>query len=369
MVMEMVEVVIFCGSYPQIKNALYIATRMHPDAPTSIVVPANRDLFKFFETINERVFHNKLNVVYLRAYRTRRAKATKLMKRIRYLPLDIMGEKRHLKLIYGTYFDGLRGARVFFSSQCFSSYTHYLLRRLSKANTLVYIPDPACDALSIDKSMPKNPADLAALAVMKLTFGHDITVGRLSYTKFPCIPESFMEKEVDEAFTIEERNGMMKDFDLGQFKVSDTSNYRVLYFDQPLVEAGRVDDYDTYKKELTGIFNILGKYFPEQEIARKYHPHYPADKTMIKTGVVLEDFIPAELLYNDNVRLYLGTFSLAIANVEKGSVVSLANLISFKSEVLRDKLKEILIQRSCSRIIFPKSLEEFEQIVAGVSRA
>jgi len=62
----------------------------------------------------------------------------------------------------------------------------------------------------------------------------------------------------------------------------------------------------------------LSKYFPENEIARKYHPHSPGDKTMIKTGDVLPDFIPAEFLYNDNVKIYLSLFSGSIANVENG---------------------------------------------------
>ncbi|MDD5509205.1 MAG: hypothetical protein PHI12_00080 [Dehalococcoidales bacterium] len=363
----MKRLVVFCGSYPQIKNTLYVVTRMHPDVSATIIVLANHDLFRFFEVINEKAFHNKLDVLYLKTYQTRRAKANRLIQRVFYLPLDIIGEKRYLKLIYDTCFGGLKGARVFFSSRCFCSYTWYLLNKLKRVNTLVHIPDPSCDALAIDRSKPKDIFELAWLAVMKLTFGYGITVGRLSYTKFTCIPNRFMEKEVDKAFSIEERNEMMKDFDLDKFDVFDAGSYKVLYFDQPIAGTGCVDNYDTYKVELAAIFAILRKYFSEHEIAIKYHPHYVTDRTMMELGVVLEDFIPAEFLYNDNIKMYLGLSSIALANVKKGLVVSIADLISLANDERSKQLKETLILRSRSQILFPESLEEFERIVAGVS--
>jgi len=122
-------------------------------------------------------------------------------------------------------------------------------------------------------------------------------------------------------------------------------------------------DKSKFGKELGRIFDILSKYFPEKEIARKYHPGYSSDKTMIKIGDVLPDFIPAELLYDDGVKMYLSVFSFSIANVEKGLAVSIADLISFKSDELKNRLKERLIQRSKSKIVFPESLDEFERIL------
>ena len=110
----------------------------------------------------------------------------------------------------------------------------------------------------------------------------------------------------------------------------------------------------------------MSKYFPEEEIARKYHPYLPTDKEMIKIGDVLPDFIPAELLYNENVKMYLGACSNCITNVGKGLAVSLIDLISFKNDKIREHLKEALIQRSRSEILFPQSLEEFERILINM---
>ena len=79
------------------------------------------------------------------------------------------------------------------------------------------------------------------------------------------------------------------------------------------------------------IISIISKYFLESEIASKYHPGYPeSGKTAVKIGDVLPDYIPSEFRNNDNIKMYLGAFSTALANVEKGRVVSIVALISSK---------------------------------------
>ena len=131
----------------------------------------------------------------------------------------------------------------------------------------------------------------------------------------------------------------------------------------------RVKNVDVlYKKELTEIFNVLARYFPEEEIAIKYHPHYPCDKTMIEIGEVLPDYIPGELLYHDNIKIYISLFSSAITNFENGLAVSIADLITFKSDEHRNHLKEALINRSRKQILFPKSLDEFREILVNMKR-
>ena len=155
------------------------------------------------------------------------------------------------------------------------------------------------------------------------------------------MPDKFMKEKVDRVIEQEEKNETMKDFDLSRFKIFEVGNYSVIYFDDSLFEAGYITDKDVFKRELSEIFNILAKYFPEKEIARKYHPGYPGDKAMIKIGDVLPDFIPAELLYNDNIKMYLSPFSFSIANVEKGLAVSIADLITLKDEKIKNPLSQV----------------------------
>ncbi len=359
----MSKVVIFCESYPQIKNALYVATHDCHDNSITLVIPGNHDLLKFFQVINERLFHNSINLIYLEPYHAGRVTAKGIKKVFHVFP-DIIKERRYLKRIFDKYFAELKGCEVFFFGRGFCAYTFYLIKKLSKANRVVYISSYPPQVTLIRKYTPTNIVGLASLIILKLIYGRDIAKGKLPHIKgFSYMPDKFMEKEVDKVIDGEERNEMMKDFDLSQFKIFDVGNYSVIYFDESPIESGYITDKNTFRRELAETFDILSKYFPEKEIARKYHPHSPGDKTMIKTGDILPDFIPAELLYNENVKMYLSIFSASIANVEKGLAVSIADLISFKSDESRNQLKEILIQMSRSEILFPQSLDEFERML------
>jgi len=359
----MKRLVIFCGGYTTIEIALYLVARnWHDRSITIAVLGRHPDLVKFFKVVNERLFDSTINILYLDSYQTRRARASKI-KKVLYLLLDIIKEKRYLKGFFDKNFTGLKEAEVYFSGKGFGTYAFYLLKKLGKTNRLVYVYAP--DEVSIiDEFTPTNLADLAQLIIWKLIYGRDIVWGRLPYVKFPCIADRFFEREVGEIINHEARNEMMKDFDLSRFKeIFDVGKNSVIYFHQDLVNEGWTSDKDTFKKELAEIFNLLSKYFPENEVALKYHPCYPGDKTVIKFGEVIEDFIPGEFLYNDNVKMYVSLFSCALANVEKGLAVSIADLITLRDDETRNQLKELLMQRSHSEILFPKSLDEFENIL------
>lgn len=367
-VQSMKQLLIFCEGYPQIENALYVATNNCQDRSITIAIPGSHpDLFRFFQVINERVFNNTIKLICYDIYQPRRGNSKGInMKKILLLPADIIMERRHLKSLFDRYFAELNDVEIFFSSKWFGTYSFYFLRRLSKTNTLVYIHDPAY-VFPVDTSTPKNIRGLINLIIMKFIYDRDVVWGRIPHTEFPCIPDKFFEKNVDKVIGKDERDKMMKDFDLSRFKaVFDAVNYRVIYFHQDLVQDGYITDGDTFRRELAEIFNILSKYFPENEVARKYHPCYPGDKTTVEYGVVIEDYIPGEFLYNDNIEIYLSIFSCAIANVESGLAVSIADLITFRDDETREQFRDMLSRISRSEILYPKSLDEFEGILNKV---
>lgn len=362
----MSKLVIFCESYDEIETALYLLTHNRQGSSTTLVIPGNHDLFKFFKVINERLFHNSINIIYFGIYYEAKPKANRISKWIRLL--NVIGERIYLRRIYQRYFSGATGAEVYFLSRYFNQYDFYFLKKLSKRNRLMYMHFGHY-ADDVKEHTPANIRDWLHLIRLRLVYGLDINMGKLPYTKpFAHIPDKFMEKEVNRIIDYEERNEMMKSFDLSQFKIFDVSDYSVIYFDQDLIGGGYISDSNTFKRELTQIFNILSKHFPAKKIARKYHPKHNSDKTMIKTGDILPDFIPAEFLYNDNTKIYLSLFSNSIANLEKGLAVSIADLITFRDEETREQLKEGLIQRSRSEILFPKSLDEFEKILINIKQ-
>jgi hypothetical protein len=367
----------FCADYGNIPSALYLANQHYSDGAVTLVVIGNHDLFQFFQAINERVFHSAVNLIYLEPFRACRAAVAGVKKAFYIIP-DIVRERRYLKHAWDEQFAKLKGWEVFFFSRSFSGHTYYFLDKLSRMNRLTYMPYTPYTSPDLMNS-PYTPAsiiDLVQLLLLKMIFGGGMVLGKYPRTNpyvkgFPLMSDRFMQKKVARVISSEERSEMLKAFDLNRFKVFDAANYSVIYFDDGLVGsnyAGGSLDKDTFGREMAQIFGILTKYFPEAEIARKYHPGYHSDQSIIATGTVLPDFIPAEFLYNDNTRMYLSICSFSIANVEKGLAVSIIDLISFPSEELRNQLKENLIRASRSKILFPKTLHEFESIVRNITK-
>lgn len=363
----MSEIVLFCENYLAIPRTLYLATQNYRDCPVTVVISRNHDLFKFFQVINERVLHNTINLIYIEPYH-KRSTTSKGIKKVLWVLPSIIKERRYLKEIFNKYFADFEGCEIFFAGRAFDGYPFYLLKKLSKRNRLVFIRTSRPGIRDMRKHIPTNILGFAKLVIFKLTYGYDTVIGTLDHLKeFLYMPDKFIEKEVDRFIDRLDMEEMMKGFDLRRFRIFDVGNYSVIYFDQPLVEPGYIPDGDTYRRKLTEIFDILSKYFPEKEIARKYRPNCDSDKTMIGIGDVLPDFIPAEFLYNENVKIYLTVSSTSIVGVEKGLAVSVMDFFSYKNNKTKEWFKKMLIEQSRSEILFPKSLDEFEGIVANVA--
>ena len=365
----MKEVVIFADAYPRIKIALYVATHNYHKHPITIIVAGGRDLLKFFNIINEKLFNSEIKLIYFNLFLPdpRRAKASGLNK-IFYILADIIRERRYLQEIYTKYLAQLEGCEVGFFGK--GPMDFYVAKKLSERNRLVYISSYPTQVTPIQHS-PTNIVDWARLILLKLIYGRGIAIGRQLLaappnTKgFPHMSDRFLKKTFDKVIDGEARDEMMKDFDLSQFKVFDVDKYSAIYFDDSLWDFTK--DKNTYLREMANIFDILSKYFPKNEIACKYHPDLLyTDKTAAEIGEILPDFIPAELIYNDNIKIYLGGCSSSIANVEKGLAVSIIDLISFSNEQVKDQLKEVLLRTNHSKILFPKSLDEFEKILISI---
>lgn len=355
----MSKTVVFCANYGVINSTLYLTTH---NRPITIIIPGNHDLFKFFQVINERVFHNTLELIYLELDYPGRVTA-KGIKKVFHVFSNIIRERRYLKDFFDKYFAEWEGHDVFFASRFWCGYLLYLLKKLRKRNRLVFISTYPPYRTPARTHVPTNIVDLAKLIIAKLTYGRDLVM-----VKFPFengiiyIPDKFIEKDVTRVIDWEERNEMLKGLDLNRFKVFDVGDYDVIYFSHGFLPDS-VADPDMLKKELTAVFNILSKHFPANKIARKHHPGHNDDEPLVEIGDTLEAFIPAEFLYKDNVKAYLSLWSVSIAHVEKGLPISLMYLVSFQNNNTREQIREMLIQQQRSEILFPKSLDEFEKIL------
>jgi hypothetical protein len=348
------EVVIFCESYPQIKNTLYIINENYPAHPITIIITGYDDLLKFFTVINEKVYHNSIKIVFYKNFAAKMGEFCNRFIKALYLFPDIVREKLHLRAIFQRHLARLAGADIYFSDRCLNPGTFYHLKKLYRKNRLVYMPSPVYDAIQILKSTPRNIFELAIWIRYKLVFGLDLQISQFTYLRIvPNIPDKFLERHIDRIINQEER-------------VFNEGNYRVMYFHQDIFEAGYVSDAESFQKTIAGVFDTLSKYFPADSIALKYHPNSKSNRDIIKIGVTLPDFIPAEFLYDERIELYFGLYSLALANVTQGTVVSLMDMISFISQESKERLKYELLQWSHREILFPKSLTEFERILVDI---
>jgi hypothetical protein len=358
--------IIFCESYGQIPRILKIIHDNHTKQSITLIIPGFKDLFEFFKAINDRVFQGKLEVIDFGAFPSEISKASGI-KKIYIILTDIFKERRFLKNSYANYFSRTKGREVIFFSRGFSGPKIYLLTKLAKHNYLVF-----CGAGFGPPEMVRytatNILDIIKVAIWKLTYGKEASIGKLPYYRgFIFTTDAFMRKHVHRVIGIDEITEMMRSFTLEPYKVFNIDKYDVIYFDDRLGEAGYISDNNKFKAELSVIFNILKKYFPEESIAYKYHPGYAGDENLITAGQKLPAYIIAELLYNDYTKMYISVLSRSIANVEKGLAVSIADLVTFKSDIAKNQMKAELIQVSKSKILFPRTIDEFERIVVELS--
>lgn len=333
----------------------------------TLIILSIHNLYKFFKVINKKLYNNSINIIYIERFKNQNLKTKEnKVKSIIYILTNIIREKQYLKAIHNRNFSKLRGAQVFFSSRHFANYNYFFLKKLYKTNKLVYIPDPAADTLKTSKYAHMNDfINLATLIRSKMTFGWELSMMEyLGEKRFLSINDNFMAKKVYKIITEEERDEMLKGVDWGNFRIFGGDEYEVIYFPNDF-KILRLS-WCTLVKELTEVFEILTKYISEEKIGIKYHPHHDLDRTIITTGNTIEEFIPAELISNKKPKIYLSIFSTSIVNIENGTAISLIDMVSVRDEKIKREIRDRLMKMSLGKILFPKSIYEFEKLVANL---
>jgi len=338
----------------------------------TIVIPEFPDLTKFMEITNHNNFKGKLGIISFKSY---------YPKTLRIVPniLDIRDYKR---TIYGRYFSDMENCEVYLFAAHFNGIKVYLIKQLAKHNRIIFVA--SSPLTHIKPYIPKTIKEYLQIIIWKLAYAKEVWMGQINsgHKGFLYTPDKYIRNISSQIITGEERDQLFEALNIDEFRkkwwtrtclpfsipsiYNNLLYYSVIYFDEDLVSAGYLPDSNTFRRELGSIFDILNKYVPQNEIAIKYHPGYSGDEILVKVGGILPSFIPADLLYNDNVKIYLSICSTSIANAKNGIVISLADMITFKDNRKRDSLKEGLIQISKSTILLPKSLGELEGILINL---
>ena len=192
----MKEVLMFCESYDEIKICLYI-TKCHSKQKHSITiaVPGNHDLYRYLGEVNEKLFHNSINLLYFDLFNSEKSKGGMIKKAFHHIK-QMIREKRHYALIYKNHFISLFGAQIYFFTRYLNPYDFYFLSRLYRRNKLTLMQVRTGIGNNLSKYPPHNIHDLLKLLRLKYVFGSGMIFARVPHRVFEYISDRFVEKRV-----------------------------------------------------------------------------------------------------------------------------------------------------------------------------
>lgn len=354
---------IFIESYGEIKQCLFITKKkLNAGNKVTIVISLNDDLYKFFTKLNNKVFNNKIELLFWDFVRNKKCSGG-FGRRLLHHAKEIVREKGSLINFYKKYLLSIVNAEVYFFTRYCNLYDYYFLNKLYKKNCLTLI-NTVDFREHISSFYPKSIRDVLRYYKLKFIYGFNISLIQLPHGIYGYIPDGFIQRTVKREISVEEGERYLKNFSIDEFKVFNAQKFKIIYFDQPLVPR-RVEEKE-FKDKINKIFHIILKYFKESDLGIKHHPMWKSDRSFFTAGIEIEDFMPAEFLYNENVKVYISFSSGAIVRIEKGTVISIIDLVTFKDEREKRFIKERLIQRAYSKILFPQTMTEFENILKNV---
>lgn len=354
-------ILILAQSYPHVKNVLYLLDKyVDTGASITLLVFNNRYLYKYFSELNVEHFGSSVKLVFVPRYEPRFA--------VRLINYFSVFDRYYLYSSFQRHCREMKDYEIFFFSQAFTDYGYYYLRKLYRKNRITHIQDPGTDIYNITDGKPKGIRSFFSLLHMKMLYGRHIVfgdTGRKKFSTFFKISDKFYNMIVQRKIFKEERDDLQADFSLEKYTIQKYSKYQVIYFDKDVVRDG-VAEEGKFQKAMDEIFEVISEYVPDDQIGRKYKPNRTTDhnRERINHGEIIPDHIPAEMLYSENVRVYLGITSIALANIETDNVVSLVHLIPFNDSIdMNGSIKNQEMRRKNNIIHYPRSMPELRNIL------
>ena len=352
--------VVFVQSYPNLINTLYLINNSFLYEKTTVCVIKNINLYKFLDS-RKSLFKNETDIIFVDDEELSFDSFYHFISSFIKVKLRIKRSLSKLQFI---------NSDMFFFSRAFTTLGFYLIKNLKKDNQLIYFPDPGCDVYQLSDSKPNGLKQTILLLVYKLLYGKELVIGnagrKLNTNYFFKISDSYFYKNVNLFLTIEERKKLQTDFTLDSFININQKQFSVVYFDKDMLRD-KLCDKTLYKNELTTIFKTLKKHINNDDLVKKYKPGRTTDvnKLYINYGFLVDDFIPAELLINSKVNVYLGMTTMAMANIKSGNIISLVNLVTYLDPLKKQRSIDNLEKRKKTTVYYPNTLIEFENLLVN----
>lgn len=358
---------LFCESYVQLENTLFVVEKNYRDGERSVVVvEENTDLPKLFAYLRESRYGELLDIVHL-PYIRHIGAASK--SRLQHLVKKIFYEKRYLEAAFRRHFGNVKGAKIYFFCRPFNPYTFYMLKRLVKNNSLTYVYAIDKDAHEAEDLRTESLSILQKKIWLKLIYGKGLKWVKFSHggAISTYIDDSFMAM-VDQHITRGERKKWLKGFTLKDLSFVDEDNYHVVFYDTPYdKDFMHIANKKDYCGRLEEIFAVLLKHFKREQILIKHHPSAEVSMDLSAYGRIMPDFMPGQWFQKEGV-LLLAFYSRCILETLAGSSVSLVNLFKYKAQDDRDSLRRFVSEMATCEVILPETMEDLEKIVEGKAR-
>lgn len=355
---------LFCESYVQLENALFVVEQNYRNGKTSVIfIEENADLLKLFEHFRHCRYGELLDIVHL-PYIRHIGAASK--SRLQHLVKKIFYEKRYLEAAFRRHFGDVKGANIYFFCRPFNPYTFYMLKRLVKNNSLTYVYAIDKDAQEAEDLRTESLSILLKKIWLKLIYGKGLKWVKFSHggAISTYIDDSFMAK-VSQHITRDERKKWLKGFTLKDLSFVDEDNYHVVFYDTPY--DPKISNKDDYRRTIEDIFTVLLKHFNSNQILIKYHPAFEKSMDLSSYGRVVPDYMPGQWFQKEGV-LLLGLSSTCIINASAGYSVSFVNLVKHKYPHGKDSTKAFVLGMATCNVLLPETLEDLEKIVASKAR-
>ena len=174
-----------------------------------------------------------------------------------------------------------------------------------------------------------------------------------------------MAKYVDVTVPVDQRDQAQTGFEISKYTVAANKAYSIVYFDKDFVRDSLCVE-EVYQNELDKIFSIISNHVESSTLAKKYKPNRTSDRNRdrIQYGNMIPDHIPAEMLYRNDVKIYIGSTSIALANIPRGNVISIAYLLTFIQPEWRERsIANQELRKVGNTIYYPRTLNEFESLL------
>ena len=348
---------IFIQSYPNLINVLTLLKEGSFYEKIHIYVVDNMDLHTLLKKITSHSFKDHAKVFFYKniSFDVRN-------------PFNILKNRVYINSILSNL--NIYKNDVYFSSIGFTTFGFTLIKKVSNpTNNLIHFSDPGCDVYDLKDRKPKNLKELVLLLIHRFIYGNELSLGdvgrKLNREYFFKISENFLKKQVNLSIDKIIRKKIQFNISISDFSFFKKTNFKVVYFDKDMIRDSLCQP-ETYKLNISKVFEIISKYCKSNELIRKYKPMRSTDnnKKIINYGLIADDYIPAEMLYSNKVKIYIGITSMAMSNIKSGIIISIVNLINFKDDNKKNRsILNLEKRKKVKHIFYPHNLNEFESLI------